>query len=96
MPKHPVIEKHDLNDVLEVQKIRELIKGHTLSLDFFETMLKLINKNINQQVVSDCLSEISSPNDTSEDEMSELESDSDEDCHTLFHQDKRWSQSAEL
>jgi hypothetical protein len=88
MPKHPVIEKHDLNDVLEVQKIRELIKGHRLSLDFFETMLKLINKNINHQVVSECLSEVSTSNDTSDEEY---EGESDEECP-----EERWSPSAEL
>jgi hypothetical protein len=55
------IEKHDLNDILEVQKIRELIKGHRLCLDFFETMLKLINKNINNPgIYYECLSEVSS------------------------------------
>jgi hypothetical protein len=55
----PVIEKHDLNDVLEVQKIRELIKGHRSSLEFFETMLRLINKNINGKVIQDSISEAS-------------------------------------
>jgi hypothetical protein len=66
-----VIEKHDLGDVLEVQKIRELIKGHKSCGEFFETMLKLINKNINGKVIQDSISEVST-------EVSSIESD-DED-----------------
>ena len=57
----PKIEKHDLNDVIEVQKIRELIHKHKSSLEFFETMLRLINKNINDpNQYYECLSEMSS------------------------------------
>ena len=57
----PVIEKHDLKDVLEVQRIQMLIRHDKPSKEFFETMLRLINKNINNQGhYYDCLSEISS------------------------------------
>ena len=84
------IEKHDLNDVIEVQKIRELIKGHRLSLDFFETMLKLINKNINHQGnYYDCLSEVSSEAGEEIDDYEGTTSSGDEE-------DDRWSPSASV
>ena len=67
-----VIEKHDLNDVIEVQRIRQLIKEHKSALEFFETMLRLINKNINGKVIQDSISEVST-------EVSELYSSESDD-----------------
>jgi hypothetical protein len=46
-----VIEKHDLDDVLEVKKIRELIGGCPRTAEFFETMIKIINKKINGPII---------------------------------------------
>ena len=70
------IEKHDLNDVIEVVMIRKMISHHKSSADFFETMLKLINKSINSNMDNhfDELTE----SELSEDEMPELSDHSSE------------------
>jgi len=65
----PVIEKHDLGDVIEVQRIRMLIRHDKSSREFFETMLRLINKSLNGKAIYDNLSE----GDTEVSELSESE-----------------------
>ena len=45
----PEIEKHDLNDVIEVEKIRKLLMPHPDLLAMFKLMIIVANKRINQE-----------------------------------------------
>ena len=73
----PKIEKHDLNDVIEVQRIRMLIRQDKSSSEFFETMLRLINKNINHDA-SRSWDELTESDITDEGELVDL-TESDEE-----------------
>jgi predicted Holliday junction resolvase-like endonuclease len=67
------VERLKLENVLEVQKIKEYLKGDQVCLRFFNTMLKSLNKRINEDITSkDVLSE---EEEEEEPELSDHESD---------------------
>jgi hypothetical protein len=77
----PKIEKHDLNDVIEVQRIRMLIRQDKSSSEFFETMLRLINKNINHDA-SRSWDELTESDITDEGELVDLTESDEETAST--------------
>ena len=42
-----MIEKLDINNVYEVQKMRQILKGQKDLLDLFDAMLNIINDRLN-------------------------------------------------
>ena len=71
------VEKLDLKNVIEIQQIQGLLKDHKRLKEFFNDLLKSVNKNLNNEPVF-------SPRSDSDDDDDEnfemiLESDDDED-----------------
>lgn len=77
----PEIEKHDLNDVIEVEKIRKLLMPHPDLLAMFKLMIIVANKRINQESMAFYLEDDLEEEDLEEDLDLDLplESDDDED-----------------
>jgi hypothetical protein len=66
------VERLKLENVLEVQKIKEYLKNDKICLLFFNTMIKSLNKRINENVdASDSISD----DEEEEPELSDHESD---------------------
>ncbi len=75
------VEKHDLNDVIEVEQIRKLLKNHPDLLSMFKLMIIVANKRINQESMAFYLEDDLEEEDLEEDLDLDLplESDDDED-----------------
>tara|TARA_R110000824_G_scaffold109139_3_gene256567 strand:- start:2021 stop:2188 length:168 start_codon:yes stop_codon:yes gene_type:complete len=48
------IEKIDIHNVLEVQRMKELLKDHKDLLTLFECMMLIINERLNNEKIVNC------------------------------------------
>jgi hypothetical protein len=49
MDKSDKIEKLDVHNIIEVQRMRELLKEHNDLLTLFECLMKIINDRLNSE-----------------------------------------------
>jgi hypothetical protein len=75
----PEIEKHDLNDVIEVEKIRKLLMPHPDLLAMFKLMIIVANKRINQESMAFYLEDDLEEEDLEEDLDLDLRLESDDE-----------------
>lgn len=74
------VEKHDLNDVIEVEQIRKLLKNHPDLLSMFKLMIIVANKRINQESMAFYLEEDPEEDEEEDEALLLLREEDDDDA----------------
>jgi hypothetical protein len=78
MPKKQKVEKHNLNEIIEIEKMRHVLRKHPDLLSILEVLLIICNDRLNDEVKK-VVRELSETSESEEEpELSDHSSDEDE------------------
>jgi hypothetical protein len=71
----PIIEKHNLNDVLEIKKMKKLLRKHDDMVLMLDLMINICNKSLNHEVREVIKIDTTTTSEEDEPELSDHSSD---------------------